>query len=313
MNMENILEVIYTQASKRIKKKVQENKNQEKKPQKSNLTQAKIYPPDPKQISWIINNNRTKNNRFLICDRVLESSTEDGENGGYEKIGLIPKLNFNNKQEALWGKEEEILTYTHPLFVAIITELENRNEYGIDLNYILCDYVPYAKCYSYWDILFVNNDCIIGEYTDNAGKVRKIAAPALFYGIYENDISNIDTIKNEAMEILYKKCKNEFEKDFIAFCKKTDSFHRINSVFKTSFIEKHFISMIKKYIPDDNSLGIRIKKLIESDLKNVPKLLFDEIEDKEYIKELIGASSSYAVALEKIQKKQYEAKYNLNN
>lgn len=51
MNMENILEVIYTQASKRIKKKVQENKNQEKKPQKSNLTQAKIYPPDPKQIS----------------------------------------------------------------------------------------------------------------------------------------------------------------------------------------------------------------------------------------------------------------------
>ena len=48
---------------------------------------------------------RNKNNRFLICDAVIENYYKDEETGNNIKCGLLAtkKLGFNSKKEILWN------------------------------------------------------------------------------------------------------------------------------------------------------------------------------------------------------------------
>ena len=272
MNTDKILNFFYTKASQRIKIKIRE----------SGLKYVDIYPNDTKLISWIVNNRCTKNNRFLITDRIVDSYEE----GDY---GLIHKLSFNNKIEIFWGTEEEINSYIYDLFVLLWEEVSNEiSTYGIDKDLFLCDYIPYAKYKSYWDILFSHEN----KY------------PALAYGIYEDDVvEKIDYAEKEALIFLYKKCQQEFLANFKEFAKYTLSFHKINKVFKENFIEKSFVPLLEKYNPDSSSLGLRVRNLIYSDLSQSAPLIYEENgTDNLYLKRLINASSSYILKLEKIQK-----------
>ncbi len=282
MNLENILNLIYTQAAKRIKTAFEN----------SPLTQSEIYPPDPKQISWIINNNRTKNNRFLICDRVLQATVKNEATGEYKEVGIVPKLEFKNIKETLWGTEQEIWSYLPNLLEAILNELGSDNNYDIDRDLILSDYVPFAKYNTYYKILEFN------QYI-----------PAILYGIKEDDVfNNIDLVQKKAFELLFYKCKYEFCEIFLEFTDETTSFHKIDSVFKTNFLEKRFIPMIRKFNPDETSLGIRMKNIIQNDLSDIPKMILNYHQGQSipnYKKQLISASSKYAVELEKIQVDQY--------
>ena len=81
MNIDIILEFFYEKASMRIANKIKDKE----------ILHSHIYKDDPKQISWIINNNRTKNNRFLICDAILGNSEDQTTVFEY---GLIPKTGF---------------------------------------------------------------------------------------------------------------------------------------------------------------------------------------------------------------------------
>lgn len=72
-------------------------------------------------------------------------------------------------------------------------------------------------------------------------------------------------------------------------------------VFKQSFIEKLFVPMLYRFKPDDNSLGLRVKMLIEKDLSLCALLVCIKGLESEYYSKLIHASSEYIIALEKIQ------------
>lgn len=273
MKIEKITEFFYAKASKRIADKVNHSK----------LTHTEIYRNGPKQISWIINNKKTKNNRFLICDAIFEVFDKDEDNS----FGLIPKLKFANRQEILWGNENEILSYLPELFKILWEEVtENDSEYSIDKELYLCDYIPYAKYSSYWNILFESNN----HY------------PALFYGLYEDDIvNNLDSARNGAFRYLYKKCAVPFANIFHQFTATNDSFHKLDKILKEKFIDSLFVSMLNDLKPNEFSLGLRVKNLIYADLSKCAKLITNHGLPNNISSQLINASSAYIIALEKIQ------------
>lgn len=280
MNLELITNFFYERASKRITLKVRQSK----------LKYSQIYKPDHKQISRIINNKRNRNNPFLICDAVISNSYKDEETGTFIKCGLLETLDFKNVKEILWGTSEEINSYLFDLFILLWSEVSAENSpYNIDRELYLCDYIPYAKYHTYWDILFSPDN----KY------------PAIAYGIDENTvISNIDPARDNALKYLYQKCSDEFKKIFWNFTEETLSFHKIDKVFKESFIEQLFIPMIKEYSPNASSLGLRVRDLINIDMSHSAPLIFNENENNDsYYRALINASSKYIVALENIQSK----------
>lgn len=281
MNINNIMEFFYEKTSKRVKEKI---KN-------SGSTYENIFPSDPKQLSWIINNNRTKNNRYLICDAVIKYEDKDKKN---EHYGLIMCCDFKDKKEVLWGTETEIESYLPDLFLLLFNELNTldlNNAYNSKSEYILYDYVPYAKYSAYWKILFSSNNI----------------HPAIFYGIYEDQIiNNIDSSRNEAIRFLYIKCKNRFAKIFKKFADNTRSYSKIPDVFEKKFINQNFIPMldeIENKMKEKASLGLRVRDLILNDLSMSALLIVgkDNNNNEENIKNLINASSKYICKLEEIQ------------
>lgn len=282
MDINLVLEFFYERASKRVKEKVE----------KSNLTFAQIYKPDHKQISRIINNRRNRNNRFLICDAVIQNDIENPETGKYETYGLKKKLGFKDEKEILWGTDTEINNYIFDLFKLLFTIVSDIDApYNINRELFLCDYIPYAENSTYWNILFSSQN----RY------------PAFAYGIREDTvIAEIDSARDNALIFLYQKCKNEFHSSFNRFADETKSFHKIDKVFKENFIEKIFIPMLKKYTPDSSSLGLRVRDLILLDLSHCASIVYRDTQTElAYKTKLINASSTYILALEKIQSEKF--------
>ena len=221
---ENIADFFYQKASDRIRQEVEN----------CNLRYVDILYPDPKQISRIINNNRQRNNPYLINDSALECSYKLENEKEYSPCGLVPNLSFNSKQEALWGKDDEIRAYIHDLFVLLWNEVCIDRK-RIDSELYLCDYIPYAKYSTYWKILFEsdtindprfsfvkNSDIPFTSeikklsYIRNADEEynnRMLNGPAMFFGIKEDTvIENIDSDREHALEFLYSNCKDDFSK-----------------------------------------------------------------------------------------------------
>lgn len=276
MKIDNVAEFFYQRTSKRIENRIKEYKL------KNSITYEDIYPYDPKQISYITHERRTGNNRFLVTDAVLQNfSKETGE-----EIGIVPKLGFKNCQEALWGNETEIDGYLPELFRLLWDELEDKNNYNIDKGLLLSDYIPYAKYSKYWEIL----------YSDSKHY------PALYYGIREDDVwENIKPATEEAINYLYQKCANKFADNFKTFVNSTFSFHKLNKKLER-FIDTFFVPMLKEAMPDKNSLGLRVKMLIEADLSRCAAIVARKEPSTPVSRALLHASSTYVLELEKIQK-----------
>lgn len=281
MNMEAIMQFFYKRASERIRRKVES----------SGKTHAEIYAKDPKQISRIINNRRTRINPFLITDAIIDNYAKNDEESDYVKIGLLHNLGFDTVKQILWGSDDEIDEYLPHLFELLWNELpDNDSFYQVDKRWILCDYVPYAEYVTYWELLFAPSN----RFT------------ALEFGKKEDDIvNNIDLAEQEAFSYFYSKCEKGFKEAFHKFSSDTTSFHKIDKVFKEGFIDKIFVEMIKKNAPDEYSLGLRVRNLIINDLSLVPHLVYDfqragNID--EITKLLLNASSSYICRIKDIQK-----------
>lgn len=270
MELNSTMSFLYESCAKRIRNRIAQSK----------LSLRNIYSDDPKILSAIQNNRRTKKNPYLMCDRVFYGDTiTKGLHG----------LGFDKIQDVLWGTEAEIKLYAKELFTILFDDLcNNQIEPNLSLEDILCDYVPYSKDLTYWNLLFFNGNTL----------------PAVFFGIREDTIiGEIDGNREKALLYLYNKCKNEFIAALIAFTSETDTFTKIDKVFLNDFVYKRFISLLKKFLPNETSLGLRVKNLIVADLSHV-SLLMSRNESKEkqkYYRQIINASSDYILKLEKIQ------------
>lgn len=138
--------------------------------------------------------------------------------------------------------------------------------------------------------------------------------PALFFGIKEDTvIENIDSARDDALEFFYNRCKKDFLSDFIDFANKNNSFHMLNNTIKNDLVENRFLPMMKKFMPDASSLGLRVKNLIFEDLSYCAALVCNRnIDNPEYRKQLINASSDYILRLEDIQLTQNKKETELN-
>lgn len=290
-NYEVLAEFFYRKASARIRIKVEN----------SNLKHKEILYPDPKQISRIINNKRQRNNKFLINDSALETTYID-ENNIPVPSGLIPSLNYNSEKEVLWGTDEEITDYVHDLFILIWDEVCIKNKL-IDADFYLCDYVPYAKYSTYWKLLFESDTINDPRFSFAEYESKMLNFPAMFFGIKEDTVlENIDSARSEALEFFYARCKDDLLKSFIEFAEENVSFHMLNNKIKNDLIEKRFLPLMEKYKPNASSLGLRVKDLILEDLSYCAALVCNRnIDNPDYRRQLINASSDYILQLERIQ------------
>lgn len=307
MDINNILKFFYQKASIRIEARIKE----------SNLTYYQIHRNDTKQLSRIVNYQKDfdlkRNNPFLINNSVMDSSYQDEVTSKMIPCGLLntPELKFDSKKDILWGTDEEISSYLQDLFILLWNEVTAKEStYGIDPDVFLFDYIPYAKYSAYWEILFSQKyGAPISLVKIPEDQINK--HPAIIYGIYEDDvISNIEPAKENALLFLYHNCKDDFQKCFLDFTKRVDSFHKINKVFQKDFIETSFLSLLEKHTPNASSLGLRVYNLIKSDIKHCASLLCNPTnDDSNYKRTLVNASSQYIFILENLQEKSRQTSF----
>lgn len=269
LKLENTTEFLYKKVSQRVSKRTQE----------SGYKYLQIFPTDPKQISWIINNRRGKNNPYLICDAVF----------GYKEgmWGLIPQLNFKNEQEVLWGSEAEIKEYLPQLYYTIMEDFFTEDRFDF-VDEAFLEYVPYAFYRTLSELLF-------------SGK-----SPALYYGVSEDNVfENLYPAKEEACSFFYWNHEDDIFTAFMKFSNETTSFKKINKVFDDKFIQKLLIPILKQAAQDGRSLGHRVRNLILSDISEAPSLLKGENQNEKYYRELINASTEYILRLKEIQSAAY--------
>lgn len=135
---------------------------------------------------------------------------------------------------------------------------------------------------------------------------QEIDFELISYGILERDLPNkVEVFKEKAITFLFLKCMSEFETILTKYTDKTISFKKLDKRFYEKFIVDKFMPLITKYEPKEESLGLRVKHLINADLSSVPHLVhsthnFDD-STLQMKRALNRATSAYIVKLEEIQ------------
>lgn len=267
MNLNGVMKFIYKNCSDRIAFRIRAK----------GLSHRSIYRADPKIIGRICRCKITKNrNTYLIQDCVRDE--------------LKAKLEFASYQEMLWGTTEEICEQLPALFLIILTDLANDDQYKDTTNHILCAHIPYARYYGYYKIIFMKEPLI--PDIDNA----------YFYDIDKAEmLSSIDAVFSDAVNSLFEKCHDQFKEAYMHFVNTHNSFKRWNYRFE-EWIKNELMPILLKYTPDENSFGMRILKMIETDFCKIPLLkITNEPDEIDAIKRLLSSTENYIISLEQIQ------------
>lgn len=160
---------------------------------------------------------------------------------------------------------------------------------------VLCDNIIFAKYYSFCLIKTIYNIPLIK-----------------YFAIPDEMVSNKNM--NEYLKIalvhLYNRPNFEFKfrKIFLKFTNEQNLYTRIDENL-TKYLIPYLISLLKEYLPTEESLGLRVKTIINSDMLKVIDQLNRNINSSEFKinKKLINASSTYISELEQIAYLRIEA------
>lgn len=129
----------------------------------------------------------------------------------------------------------------------------------------------------------------------------------------ENEVLN--EYSEIAIHHLYHKThfEDSFKDIFLSFTRKYNDYTHIDDRLCKDFLPL-FLSLIEKYKPSSNSLGLRVKTLIETDIVKAIVQIEAHNSNSDFCatneyhlnKEIIRASSQYIVELEKIARHAYE-------
>lgn len=222
-------------------------------------------------------------------------------------VRLTEQLEFKDELELLWGDYKDS-DFVSELFENILIDIlysgdEKLKKY---INDILIDYIPYSKYHSYWEIFF-EHKFDIASFPNSQYKISPY-----FYGIKEDDIISLHgTMQLDAIKFLFNKCAKEFEDILFTFILANQkSFSKLNKKID-DFVQIEFMNVLKKYQPDEFSLGLRVRNLIISDWKNLGYFISKDMENKPETlddrinKHLINVSLTYIDKLEAIQYLKY--------
>lgn len=226
-------------------------------------------------------------------------------------IRLMEQLEFKDELELLWGNYKES-GFVTKIFESIFIDIlyGNDKELKAFANTLLIDFVPYAKYHSYWEMFFEN------KFNTANFKNSNYKIPSYFYGITEDDIFNIyDKVQNEAIEFLFERCREDFENILFSFIDSNQkSFSKLSKKIDI-FVHNEFSKMLKDYLPNEISLGLRVRNLIISDWKYLGYLISKSMENEsetwkdQVDRELINISVQYIDNLAKIQYLKNQIRY----
>ncbi|MFM1538232.1 hypothetical protein [Helcococcus bovis] len=259
--LEKIFEPIYKSISERVKSKKHE----------LNLTNEKILVSDPKIISRIVNNKRTKNNPYLVTDTSILKKNVNKET----EEGIVPNLKFNSISEVLWGNAVDIEKYSEELFYNIIINLLDFNLIdnifdNNSIEYYLMDYVPFAFYKAYLD--FSEFD----DYVPNYEHIFRILFPENYGQDYKNfNKFGYELFLKESINEMYKRCKTYFIYELKKFANETKSFYCVYDNFYENFLLSSFNKIITSNYPQRISFGNDIYNLLSSELKRGIELFKD--------------------------------------
>ncbi len=261
--------------------------------------QIALCPDDKSLVSHFFNGKCTTNNPYLVNKRLI--NTNDEKKGIIS--GAVPILGFKDEFEVLWGDEKEFKEALYPIFKNIMFDLVSSNsEYNEDIETVLCDYITYSK---YSTLLHIKN-------LHNISLLK-------YFGVLDTAVSpeNMHIYLDHAIKYLYSKdnFSVSFEKTFYEFANKQKDYKFFDHKIENNYVIPLLIPLIKDYKKTD-SLGLRVKKLIESDISKAieqidlytPSYQFSP--EFKLRRHIINASSSYIVELENIS--ELCEKYNIH-
>ncbi|MFJ7747600.1 hypothetical protein [Peribacillus sp. NPDC097295] len=242
-----------------------------------------------------------KKNPNLISDSLL--------------LHLTKKLEFSSELELLWGDlDNSVLSKV--LFEKLLIDVLYGDDDKLKETYnnVLFDYVPYAEYHSYWQMF------VIGEIeTPNFPKFQ-LSIPSHFYNLKEDDIfEKYESIQKNAIEFLYYKCGTQIHSLFVDFImQEGDSLKKLDK--RLNNVVSLLTRLLLKYVPNEDSLGLRARNIIISDYKKFGTLIAKEMKGEPWtlvehtLKLLVESSLSYIKDLKRVQTIELEVinKYNFS-
>jgi len=248
---------------------------------------------DVKIINLIMNNNRTKNNEYLITPKYVAP--------------LIQSLKLKDEAELFWGSVENYDTYVREVFFELMLDiLEQGGENADIVNKVLIDYVPFAKISA--QIKYIGFDFDPFNTPIPFVAIDRESALKEFSEAQEKAILRFSEQTHMTKYFLEffnerKQKKEEEEKgEFMGFYKLDKRLDK--------FVKNALMPFLKNNIADGSSLGYRVYSIIKEDMGN----LQDVESDNEYkssaereslyyqtIEALAKASDDYIKRIEKIQ------------
>lgn len=170
-------------------------------------------------------------------------------------------------------------------------------KYDIDINIILSDYAPYAFNWTYYQLLSKNN----------------VAPTDYSYGVIPAKIlSDLPFARKKAIDFLYQKCNENFKEKFLKFANKTKSYLKIDKIFEKDFIIAEFIPLLKNHIPKEDSIGLRVRHLILTDISKSHDLIIQHSNQNTFTelhRKSVKLSSQYVYDLMELQKEYLSLSY----
>lgn len=220
---------------------------------------------------------------------------------------LSSKLNFKDPLELLFGDYQNN-GFPEQLFKHLLTDIlfnGKQSEKDI-LNAVLMDFVPYAEYHSYWQ-MFLSNEIPMPKI-----KNTNYIKPSFLYGISQDEtFDGHAKSRSQAIQVLYLKhqdylsvtIKLFLEKDFnvdgVYTLKKLDS--------KLQLLVDKLLEFFRTHLPNETSLGIRVRNILLSDFKTMGYLNEKTISEEKLDlpdltdKYLVQASLNYIAELKRVQ------------
>ena len=274
---ENIAKFFYQKTSNRVNKKWDLIKGG--KSQNAVLDNRKLF-------SHVLNCKIEEDNPYLLTPTSMK--------------GIVKNLKYSNDTELMFGTKQEIEDYAEELFCLIFDEyIVNSNTYSDDYQIYYCDYLPYAKNYTFM-MLLSDESLLTNDY-----EFRE----TLLGTTRQNLDEQLKALTIEARHFLYINNQEWFLEILLDFISKTSSFKYLPKKIDT-FANEVFTVKLKEHIPSNKtSLGLRVKEILENDLAIRDKEIrvFNwQNEEEEFKYRLFRASLRYVNELEKIFRKKWK-------
>lgn len=221
----NVLEFFYKKMSDRVRENLYIVNENKKKNHEFPIRYIDISNTQNEVVGFIIKNIRNYNkNRYLIPDKIAE--------------GMVKKLDFDNKNEIIWGSEYEIKSYSCDLFINIVNDITDNNK-GTDsydkLEEILEDYYYYAL--TKFSLSFQKEMNIFLEY--------KSYEPYLSKDFMKGN-DDLAISKLEATLRLYYFIEDDFLESLYDLSDRTDTTSKFENTI-TNYIENDFMKLLDEY------------------------------------------------------------------